>query len=88
MRAPRSLVDKQLAAFRQNFAGVNLAYAETQEPDPYDVLTIASMVEREARVARERPLVAAVIYNRLHAAAAARDRRDDPLRDRATGPSR
>jgi uncharacterized YceG family protein len=31
----------------------------------FDVLTIASMVEREVAVARERPLVAAVIYNRL-----------------------
>ena len=31
------------------------------------MVTIASMVERETRVARERPLVAAVIYNRLHA---------------------
>jgi uncharacterized YceG family protein len=33
---------------------------------PYDVLTIASMVEKEAQVASERPLIAAVIYNRLH----------------------
>ena len=31
----------------------------------YDVLTIASMVEREAQLAKERPLIAAVIYNRL-----------------------
>ncbi|MGZ4430853.1 MAG: endolytic transglycosylase MltG, partial [Gaiellales bacterium] len=31
-----------------------------------DVLTIASMIEREAKVERERPLIAAVIYNRLH----------------------
>ena len=31
----------------------------------YDVLTIASMIEREAQLARERRLVSAVIYNRL-----------------------
>ena len=31
----------------------------------YDVLIIASMIEREAPVARERRLIAAVIYNRL-----------------------
>ena len=40
------------------------------------------MVEREVAVDKERPLVAAVIYNRLKQGDAARDRRDDPLRDR------
>jgi uncharacterized YceG family protein len=30
------------------------------------VVIIASMVEREAEKARERPLIASVIYNRLH----------------------
>ena len=34
---------------------------------PYDVLIIASMVEKETLAPSERPLVAAVIYNRLHA---------------------
>lgn len=34
---------------------------------PYEVLTVASLVERETRVAGERPDVAAVIYNRLEA---------------------
>jgi uncharacterized YceG family protein len=33
----------------------------------YDVVTIASLVEREAEVPSERPLIASVIYNRLHA---------------------
>jgi uncharacterized YceG family protein len=34
---------------------------------PYDVLIIASLIEKEVAVAKERPLVAAVIYNRLKA---------------------
>jgi UPF0755 protein len=29
------------------------------------VVTIASMIEREARIAKERPVVSSVIYNRL-----------------------
>jgi uncharacterized YceG family protein len=62
-----ALVDKQLAALRQNFGGVDLSYARRKNLTGYDILTIASMVERETRVARERPVVAAVIYNRLHA---------------------
>jgi UPF0755 protein len=33
---------------------------------PYQVLTIASMVEREAKVAADRPLIARVILNRLY----------------------
>ena len=53
---------------------------------PYDVLMIASMVEREAALAARAPLIAAVIYNRLQAGHAARDRRDDPLRDRQLDP--
>jgi UPF0755 protein len=61
------LVRKQLDAFRANFARVGLSYARSKNLTAYDVLTIASMVEREARLARERPLIAAVVYNRLHA---------------------
>jgi uncharacterized YceG family protein len=59
------LVKEQLAAFRQAWKKLNLAYARSKKLTPYDVLTIASMVEGEAQVPKERPLVAAVIYNRL-----------------------
>jgi uncharacterized YceG family protein len=61
----RSLVGKQLDAFKQNFAQVGMSYARRKNLTPYDVVTIASMVEREAELNRERPLIAAVIYNRL-----------------------
>jgi UPF0755 protein len=60
------LVAAQLEAFRRNWAKVGLGYARSKNLTPYDVLTIASMVEKEARVSEERPLVSAVIYNRLH----------------------
>ncbi len=59
------LVDQQLEAFKDNIAGVDMSYAESKNLNTYDVLTIASMVEREVSVANERPIVAAVIYNRL-----------------------
>jgi UPF0755 protein len=61
----KTLVSQQAAAFKQRLDGVNLSYARDKNLTVYDVATIASMVEREAQVARERPLIAAVIYNRL-----------------------
>jgi len=63
----KTLVSQQVAAFRQRLAAVPLSYARKKNLTVYDVATIASMVEREAQVAKERPLIAAVIYNRLHA---------------------
>jgi UPF0755 protein len=63
----KQLVQAQLQAFCENWTSVNMAYARKKNLTPYDVLTIASMVEKEAEVPSERPLIAAVIYNRLHA---------------------
>jgi UPF0755 protein len=59
------LIPQQLEAFERIFAKVDLSYARKKNLTPYDVLIIASMVDREVAVAKERPLVAAVIYNRL-----------------------
>ena len=61
----RDLVTKQLQAFDENFGQIDLAYAKRRKLTRYDVLIIASLVEREAQIARERPLIASVIYNRL-----------------------
>jgi peptidoglycan lytic transglycosylase G len=64
--APATLVSQQLTAFRDAFSQVDMSYARSKNLTPYDVLTIASMIEREARVPGDRAKVAAVIYNRLH----------------------
>jgi UPF0755 protein len=60
------LVAQQLDAFRSNWSKVSLRYAHSKNLTPYDVLTIASMIESETAAPEERQLVAAVIYNRLH----------------------
>jgi uncharacterized YceG family protein len=60
------LVKAQLQAFCRNWESVNMSYARSKNLTPYDVLKIASMIEREVAIPSERPLVAAVIYNRLH----------------------
>jgi uncharacterized YceG family protein len=60
------LATEQLKAFRKTWGTINLAYARSKNLTPYDVLTIASMIEKEAVAPEERPKIARVIYNRLH----------------------
>jgi uncharacterized YceG family protein len=61
------LAQDQLNAFCDNWGQVDLRYARSKNLTPYDVLIIASMVEKETLSPDERELVSAVIYNRLHA---------------------
>ena len=60
-----TLVANQLEAFRERWRTVDLRPARARGRTPYDVLTIASMIERETVAPEERRLVSAVIYNRL-----------------------
>lgn len=59
------LVDQQLAAFDGKFGTVDMKFAKSRNLTKFDVLIIASMIEREVVVPAERPIVAGVIYNRL-----------------------
>jgi cell division protein YceG involved in septum cleavage len=60
-----NLVQLQLEDFKRRIKGVEMSYARSKNLTTYDVVTIASLVEEEAQLESERPLVAAVIYNRL-----------------------
>ncbi|WP_205697935.1 endolytic transglycosylase MltG [Conexibacter sp. SYSU D00693] len=60
------LVGKQLDAFTEVARDTRLrSRARRLGLDAYEVLTIASMIEREVLVPRERRLISAVIHNRL-----------------------
>lgn len=61
----RDVVELMLKQFDAEMAEVDLAFATSKNLTKHDVVIIASMVEREAQVAAERPLVSSVIYNRL-----------------------
>jgi UPF0755 protein len=61
----QGLIDLQLEAFSREWAKLDLDYAASKNLTEYEVVIIASMVEEEVLVPKERPLVAAVIYNRL-----------------------
>ena len=63
----KRLVAYQLKAFRRAWKRVDMRYARSKQLTQFDVLVIASMVEKEAIAPDERPKIAAVIYNRLHA---------------------
>jgi len=64
----KELIADQLAAFKQNFALVTMSYAASKNLTDYDVLTIASIIEREAELSSDDAKVAGVIYNRLREA--------------------
>jgi UPF0755 protein len=63
----RQLANQQMQTFCDDWSALDLSYARKKNLTPYDVLIIASMVEKETLAPDERKLVAAVIYNRLHA---------------------
>jgi len=59
------LVDDQVVAFRERFTSDDARRARALRVTPYQLLTVASMIEREAKTPADRPKIAAVIYNRL-----------------------
>jgi UPF0755 protein len=63
-RAPQ-VIRKLLDQFGTEAESLQWANATDLGVTPYEVVTIASMIEEEARLDEERALIAGVIYNRL-----------------------
>jgi UPF0755 protein len=63
----REVVERMLSQFQIEVVDLDWTKAEDLGVTPYEVITIASLIEREAVLDDERPLVAAVIFNRLNA---------------------
>ncbi|WP_445150202.1 endolytic transglycosylase MltG [Baekduia sp. Peel2402] len=59
------LVTQQIATFKRSFDPLDRKAAHRKNLTDYDILIIASMIEREAGIAKDRRLISAVIYNRL-----------------------
>jgi UPF0755 protein len=60
-----AVVERMFEQFQHDYEKLMQEFPEASGRDFLEVVTIASLVEEECRVDEERPLVAAVIYNRL-----------------------
>lgn len=59
------LVHEQLIAFTERFGDDDIRRAHALHVTPYQLLIVASIIEREAQLPGDRSNVAAVVYNRL-----------------------
>jgi len=59
------IINVMLAQYEKEVASLDFSYAESKNLTHHEVLTIASLIEREASVDTDRPKVSSVIYNRL-----------------------
>jgi UPF0755 protein len=61
---PKEMIATMVRRFRQVWGGLEQE-AQASGHSAHEAATVASLVETEAKLAEERPLVASVIYNRL-----------------------
>ncbi|MCL2888955.1 MAG: endolytic transglycosylase MltG [Eggerthellaceae bacterium] len=60
-----SVVRMMLTQYQNEVASIDYGFAESIGLSRYDILIIASMIEREAMLAEEQAIVSSVIYNRM-----------------------
>jgi len=62
-----NILEMMIAQYQVETNSLDWSYADNNNFEYYDILKIASLIEREAYIPEERPLISAVIYNRLKA---------------------
>ena len=62
-----SILQTMVTAFDKHAIKMGLATANVDGHTAYDIVKVASLIEAEAKVPQDRPLIASVIYNRLRA---------------------
>lgn len=62
---PPQLVELMIKTFAKRFTPELRAAAQAHGLNPHQAVTLAAIVEREAAIASERPLIAGVFYNRI-----------------------
>jgi UPF0755 protein len=61
----KNIIEMLITQYQLETQPLDWSYAEDNNFSNYDILKIASLIEREAYIPDERPLISAVIYNRL-----------------------
>jgi len=63
--SPKQIAQRMLTQFEDEVVGLPWENANDLGLSTYEVVIVASLIEREAVIAEERPRIAAVIYNRM-----------------------
>jgi UPF0755 protein len=61
----RQVIDTMVKRYRQVWGELSANNSASTNRTPREIVTVASLIETEAKLSEERPLVASVIYNRL-----------------------
>ena len=61
----QNVIEMFLSQYQLETSSLDYGFASKNNLTPYDILIIASMIEKEAYIPEERPLISAVIHNRL-----------------------
>lgn len=62
----QDIVNRMLRAFQDNISSEDMQKVQDSGRSLFEIITIASIIEREAKLDEERPTIAGVIYNRLN----------------------
>jgi UPF0755 protein len=62
---PKQIIEALVKRFRQVWTDLNAKSLTPIKSTPREIVTTASLIETEAKLPEERPLIASVIYNRL-----------------------
>jgi UPF0755 protein len=62
-----AILSTLVKTFETRAANLGLTNADVRGHSAYDIIKVASLIEAEAKVEQDRPLIASVIYNRLAA---------------------
>jgi UPF0755 protein len=65
--SPNTIIHTLLDQFHSEVKDLPWGNARKLHVSPYEAVIVASMIEKEAAIERDRPLISAVIYNRLKA---------------------